>query len=112
MVRRLNGWQRLWVLVSVVTIFPVVYVAVDGFNYSEQKLIKELRELNQEAIRRNDEKVVSKIEEKLKEIEESHNYKMATSISKSLAWWLVFSVVIYILGASISWVRNGFHTNQ
>jgi hypothetical protein len=141
-IKSLNGWQRLWILTSLIYLAFIVFVAVVDFPspgktyISDDEIIKNLStktlEIRSEGDKsspkwnvdlNNGYKVnvpVNTIEADLEYIAKDYNdsiHKIATGkrvpfIGKMIFVWLIPCFAIYALGISFHWVYRGFKKEQ
>ena len=130
---RLNGWQRLWLVVSILLLALICWVtrlALPDLNTAvlselEKSQCKQLREL--EAGRtivdspalddpcRNLTLLRMSVSEKISTTAEYRAYvegQRWQRIKRNLLEWVEICVLIYILGWAVAWIRRGFRNDR
>lgn len=138
MISKLNGWQRLWVLVSIVLLIAFVVFAyikrphgLDEFpaacNDIANRLIKEWERNNVKTPKTREESIYTR-QFKLETpytmsglyyypafrscADKELLYQQITFVIKVLSVWLASIIFIYGAGISVVWVRNGFRQKK
>ena len=99
---RLNGWQRLWVLVVVIYFFPVCLITLVTFPESAQTLPS----TSQSALMFTPEELAAVGYKP--PIPKSIIFETITHIGLGLLFWILPSIALYTLGWGIGWVYRGF----
>jgi hypothetical protein len=137
-IKNLNGWQRLWVLTSLIYLAFVIFIAVVDFPSSKKgivwddEIIKNLSAKTLEIIAKADKssqkwnvdlnngyKVnvpVNTTEADLEYIAKDYNEsirkitnsKRMPFIGTMMFVWLIPCLAVYVLGLSLYWVYRGF----
>lgn len=124
---QLNGWQRLWVFLSVIYIIPVAFVVNTEFDnvfkkYQNISYSRNVEKISQE----NKPHEVSEVsngflkedfsrwleernKHELSKIDHENYYKDRNRIIlMAIFCWAVPIIAIYVLGWSIGWIYQGF----
>jgi len=141
-IKSLNGWQRLWVLTSLIYLIFVIFVAVVDFPspgktyISDDEVIKKLSTKTLEILTKGDNSSpkwnvdlnngykinvpVNTIEADLEYIAKDYNdsiHKISESkrvsfIGTMMLVWLIPCLAVYIFGLSLRWVYKGFRKTE
>jgi hypothetical protein len=105
MLNRLNGWQRLWVVASLLYGLFVGYIILDGFP-TRDHVISQF----EEAVKDRD--AAWNNYDYLKETFGANLEKLPTvqaiNIAFGVAYWLGGSLLVYIGGWLVGWIIRGF----
>jgi hypothetical protein len=129
----LNGWQRLWVLVSVVLLGLVLYSAVGVAPVQDPLVIQDLQSPDCKAYRSKPDYfneftkpnfgepcsyLRSYEVDKLTNFHSVRQYKdhiverqIVVAVS-ALVLWLVLAGAVYLFGLLVAWVRRGFQSQH
>ena len=121
---RLNGWQRLWIVVAVVLLVFVGLVVAIEFPDRDQDVLRELQSsdcLAYRGLQAGDSTDVgpcfdlvayqSTFEVKLSSVrdyEENLRGRRYKVVFYGLLWWAGLAGTIYLFGFAVAWVRRGF----
>lgn len=134
--KRLNGWQRLWIVTTVTLGILVAYNATDTFPsqtniseryqgqrdfweaclpYKEAEAIRPhtIKQPGCDSITANQIDSLSKnlwIEEQ-SALADMPQFQLMFVANKG-AWWLGISIGLYVLGLVVRWIRQGFRPNR
>lgn len=132
---RLNGWQRLWVLVSCLLGAVAAVLIVDGIETERQlttwyKADKVMQSMEIEHIQKKDagieprsiydtsDKTVAEVDERSKETDQRYQRdlldlpgKQFKHVATGIGIWLGLCVSLYVMGWLIGWVIRGFRPN-
>ena len=133
---KLSGWQRLWILLSVIyLVIPVLFLIADWptkkeiedkWVYDTLEIVRqpsdsvfEIRSAyndlsNQELVERVHKKFgkakFEKIDKEYQKELKNLNYKRLKSFGVAFLFWIVPVIVLYILGKGVGWVYRGFRS--
>lgn len=121
---RLNGWQRLWLVVAVIWLPMSAWVVADDFptdadrpSYAkalveQQKLIElaQSRMLGAPLVLSEKEKW-ARAAEWNRQIDRDILDAQLIAAGKGLALWIGPMMALYLLGMAVAWIRTGFRSN-
>jgi len=143
-IKRLNGWQRLWVLICVIYLILVSFgcyeempkksSVFDEWSYDMIEVVKRndprLKELSLWEIKSKyrdikDEELIKRIRNKFEnyksefqEIDQKYQKELDVLLLRKFKtlgvfflYWIIPSVVLYLIGLSIWWVYKGFRVD-
>jgi hypothetical protein len=125
---RLNGWQRLWVVVSILLLISIAFIQIAVWPYLESDTLKELQSPDCKAWREAPSgyflqehppldsncynlRVFSYNRVTLRSVKDYDKYLLLTKIKTMaivLCIWIGLILTIYAIGWSIGWVIRGF----
>lgn len=132
---RLNGWQRLWVLVSFLLGVVTTVLIVDGIETESQlttwyKADKVMQSMEIEHIQKREagieprsiydtsDKTVAQVDERRKETDQRYQRDLMDlpgnqfkHVVTGIGIWLGMCVSLYVMGWVIGWVIRGFRPN-
>ena len=116
---RLNGWQRLWVLVSVIYISGVLFIGwisrVSIENYNEVHSFLWDAVLMPESFhapQAQQEQLVANPHENNLLVFQKYKKSRNDHILNIFLVSLMPSIILYILGVGIAWIKKGFRKNN
>jgi len=136
MSRRLNGWQRLWVIVAVLLLAFVALIVVSVSPNEDPDILRQLNSPLCAAYRSFDGHADGwKLGEPIKDrdncgdlisyqfvhevnLHSVQDYKrhlhgrQIRVVVVGFFWWVVIVAMIYLFGVGVAWVRRGFASKQ
>jgi hypothetical protein len=122
---KLNGWQRIWVVIAIMWAVPVLIGAILSAPETPHSLRKQQESLmftdetqkvhvDMDKLKKGDAVYVSDPSrwEKLFPRMKSYPRDLAVHVVVSSAVWASPLLAIYLLGIGIAWIRGGFSTKS
>ncbi len=104
---KLNGWQRIWVVLAALWLVPVVSFSIvtfpQGSELSDEEIQQQLTEVRSAVENRFSDLAI--LESQLSPQKRNEQIR---HVAFGVGMWLVPIAVLYILGWATAWVRRGF----
>lgn len=130
---QINGWQRLWVFLSGSYLLAVLVVAFSSLptksNVSSTDILSQVSDQSLQSMANAKEKWNTIVEDGIsipvplgldqaetqtfktdykRAVEAATHKKRIEHLAQLAVWWLAPSVLLYVFGLGIAWVRRGF----